>query len=101
MDYRQVLKDTTKIVSKMYLQPHNETKAFKGRVYYHSPSQAWSLINLKKEILSELKELKEKRGDFSYEMLMPFSIVNLDREVEKIRKEGKVIPFLLWIKKAS
>ncbi|MFH1972153.1 MAG: hypothetical protein ABIJ18_01605 [archaeon] len=85
----------------MYLQPYNETKELKGSVYYHGPSQAWCLIKLKKEILSELKDLKNKRGDFSYEMLMPMTFSQLDEAVEKTKVEKKAIPFLLWLKKAS
>jgi hypothetical protein len=82
----------------MYLQPER-TKEFTGKIYYHSNSQAWCLIRLNKEITNELKHLKEKRGDFSYEMIMPIFLQNLEKEIEKIKKENKVIPILLWIKK--
>ncbi|MFH1972395.1 MAG: hypothetical protein ABIJ18_02850 [archaeon] len=84
----------------MYLQPIQQT-AIKGKVSYHESTQAWSVIKLKKELVNQLPYLKEKQGQFHYELNLLYSYDSLEKEIKKLKKAKHPLPMLFWIKKAS
>ena len=78
----------------VFLTPSHETLDIKGKLLYSEGSQAWNIIRLKKEILREFPQLKEKRSKFSYKMIVPKSYSDVKVVIENF--EGlKVIPILL------
>ena len=57
------------------------------------------MMRLHKTILKEFKDLKEKRGEFFYEMVLFYSYEQLEAFMSDAKEHGKVPPLLLWIGK--
>lgn len=72
-----------------------------GKIIYSEGNQAWNIIKLKKEVLTEFYQLKEKRSKFSYGMAYYRTYAELEKAVRKIKKENKVLPFLVFLYKDS
>lgn len=71
-----------------------------GKLYYNESMQAWNKLKLKKEILDEFPELKEKRSIFSYDMIYHRNKEELEKELKRLAKEKiEVMPILLWLYK--
>ena len=72
----------------------------KGKVHYGESSQAWNILKLKKEMFEEFPQLKEKRSAFSYQLIYPRDIKELEQTIKKILNENsETIPLLLWLYK--
>ena len=82
-----------------YLQPWKDKKQVRGRLTYNESTQAWSLMRLHKLIIEEFGELKEKRGEFFYEMVLFYSYEQFERFMKKTKRDGKIPPMLFWIGK--
>ncbi len=67
-----------------------------GYVSYKESMQSWSIINLRKEILTIFPQLKEKRGKFAYSMYYNRSPKELKKIVENLEKKD-VTPILLLL----
>lgn len=79
------------------LTPRNFIDIY-GKVIYSEGDQAWNLIRLKKEILNEFHQLKEKSSKFSYKIKYFRIYEEFQEEVKKIKK-GEVLPMLVWFYK--
>jgi hypothetical protein len=66
-----------------------------GKIIYSEGDQAWNLIRLRKEILNEFHQLKEKSSKFSYKILYFRNFEEFQAEFKKIKK-GEVLPMLVW-----
>lgn len=77
------------------LAPQRETLKILGKLSYKEGAQAWSVLQLKKEILQEFPQLKEKRGKFCYVMTFHRSLKEMKKEIEKLDKNKEVLPILL------
>jgi len=67
-----------------------------GKVAYSESSQAWSVLRLKKGLVSEFPQLKEKRSKFCYRLVYYRDLEELKKAVGGIDKnEG--MPMLLWL----
>lgn len=67
-----------------------------GYVSYKESMQSWSVINLRREILTIFPQLKEKRGKFAYSMYYNRSSKELKKIVEDLEKKD-VTPILLLL----
>jgi len=81
------------------LQPKKTTLNIKGRISYTEADQAWNMIKLKKELLNEFTDLKEKRSKFLYQMLFYRTYAELEKLVKKMKKEESALPILLFLEK--
>jgi hypothetical protein len=66
-------------MKKGYLRPYRKTKQkIKGKLCYNEGVRAWNVRRLKKEILEEFSDLKDKSTRFTYEMLLfyDFELLN-------------------------
>ena len=81
------------------LQPRRTPLNIKGRISYRECDQAWNLIKLKRELLNEFADLKEKRSRFSYQMMFYRTCEELEAYVKKIKKDGSALPILLFLEK--
>ena len=61
----------------------------KGKLLYNESKQAWSNIRLKRELINEFPQLKEKRSQFSYEMLICKSNEEIERKTKELAKKGE------------
>lgn len=81
------------------LQPVRTTLKIKGKVAYREFEQAWNLIKLKKELIKEFPDLKEKRSNFSYEMIFYRTYDELEKIVRKMKREKLPLPIFLFLEK--
>ena len=83
------------------LIPTNKIE-IKGKISYKESSQAWSIIRLKKQLINEFPELKEKRSKFSYELNRFTCIEEFNKFMNKLKTSKKNnLPMLLWIYKET
>ena len=67
---------------------------------YSEGNQAWSVMRLKKELLHEFPQLKEKREQFLYKMIIHRSLEGLKEEIGKLEcSKDEVVPVLLFFGK--
>ena len=71
-----------------------------GKLAYAEGFQSWNLIRLKKEIVDEFPQLKEKRSNFSYKLIFCRNHEELLNHIKKLREE-EVMPLLLWMYKEA
>jgi len=81
------------------LSPGNQILEVKGKLFYNEGSQAWSIIRLKRNILYEFPQLRDKRSKVSYKMIMHDSIGSLKDMIKDIEKNGGKVPVLLFFYK--
>jgi len=82
-------------MEKKTLSPRKIINSF-GKLHYSESNQAWGNIILKKEIVDEFPQLKEKRSSFSYEVKFCRDSEEFEKMV-KILKKGQVMPLLMFI----
>jgi hypothetical protein len=79
--------------------PRRDAVKIKGNLLYNESAQAWSIIRLKKEVLNEFPELKDKRGNFQYTMVIPHAGQEIDQQFLENIKSQKVVPIFLSFSK--
>jgi hypothetical protein len=79
--------------------PRREPVKIKGNLLYNESAQTWNIIRLKKEVLNEFPELKDKRGSFLYTMIIPRSEKEIDQQFIDMLKSKKVFPIFLSFSK--
>jgi len=67
-----------------------------GKLAYAEGFQSWNLLRLKKEIVNEFPQLKEKRSAFSYKLAFFRSFEDFVSETKKLKNE-EVMPMMLWL----
>ena len=83
------------------LQPSRNTLDINGKIAYGDSSRSWSNIRLKKEIVNEFPALKERRANFSYNMLFYRSYNELEKAIRKMKRMKKPLPLLLFMIKEA
>ena len=73
----------------------------KGKIHYNESKQAWSNIKLKRELINEFPQLKEKRANFSYELMFCRTSEDLEKALKELSKKGEIIPMLMLLYKES
>ncbi len=82
-----------------FLSPTRETLKVNGRLFYNEGSRSWSIIRLKKEILHEFPQLKEKRSKFGYMIAIYRSFDDLKKNIMEFEKKEKIVPMLLTFRR--
>ncbi len=77
-----------------YIQSVNENKTIAGKIYYSESDRAWNVIRFKKELLDEFTDLCDRKSKFFYEMLLFYRFEQIERFIQKLKKEGKAPPML-------
>lgn len=78
------------------LSPGNQILEIDGKLFYNEGSQAWTILRLKRELVHKFPQLKDKRSNFGYKMIMHDSLESLKTMVKDIEKNGGKIPVLLF-----
>ena len=69
-----------------------------GKLAYAEGFQCWNILRLKKEIVDEFPQLKEKRSAFSYRLIFFRTHEELLNSIKKLKNED-VMPLILWMYK--
>jgi hypothetical protein len=69
-----------------------------GQIHYSESFQAWNTIKIKKDLLLEFPQLKEKRAKFSYKLAYCRDIKEIEQEINS--KKGGTL-FILRILKEN
>ena len=86
--------------NKFFLNPLNILN-LEGNLIYKEGDQAWSILRLRKEILTEFPQLKEKRSKLCYCINFIKDYDSLIDLVKKMKEEKKPLPLLLWFYKVK
>ena len=81
------------------LRPQKNKLEINGRLSYLESTHSWSLMNLKKAIVDEFPQLKERVSSFGYKMTFFHDCDQLEKFVKKTKKEKNALPILLWLVK--
>jgi hypothetical protein len=65
-----------------------------GKIIYSEGDQAWKLIRLRKDLLNEFHQLKEKSQNFHIKSFILEALRNFKQNEED--KEREVLPMLVW-----
>ena len=71
-----------------------------GKLAYAEGFQSWNILRLKKEIVDEFPQLKEKRSNFSYKLIFCRNYEELLNYFKKLKSDS-VMPMLMWMYKES
>jgi len=71
----------------------------KGKMLYNESKQAWSNIKLKRELINEFPQLKEKRSNFSYELMFCRTSEDVNKALIELSKKEEVMPMLMLLYK--
>lgn len=81
------------------LRPYDDTLDIMGNVAYDGNWGAWNTIRLKKEVLQEFPQLKEKTAKFRYKLLFYKNYEEFIEAVKKMRENNEPLPILLYFYK--
>lgn len=70
----------------------------KGKMHYNESNQSWGKIILKREIVDEFPQLKEKRSTFSYKLMFFRTHEELLNTIKKLN-DKEVMPMIFWMYK--
>jgi hypothetical protein len=79
------------------LRPQKKEISFSGRLSYSWEVRAWNTIRLKKELVNEFPQLKERRSAFGYKTIFYHDYDKLERFIRKLRRDGEALPILVWL----
>ena len=82
--------------NEVILSPSHANVKVEGKLHYSEGAQSWNLIRLRKEVIHEFPELKEKSSKFSYRMIIPKTQEGFK---EILQSEKEVMPILLFLSK--
>lgn len=81
------------------LQPIRKELEIKGKIVYREADQCWNMLKLKRELIAEFPQLKEKRSEFSYRMIYHRTYGDFEKALKKMKKENKPLPIILYLVK--
>ena len=81
------------------LKPTEAPLEMEGKMSYAESQRAWGTIRLKSEIFKEFKQLKQRQDKFGYKLMFCREFDQLEKEIEKAKKEIGVPPILIWFVK--
>ena len=79
-----------------FLSSIRESFKVEGKMSYEGSSCAWNLIRLKKEILQDYPQLKDRSRDFSYAMSVHTTYKEIKKVIDRMERECKALPVLLF-----
>lgn len=71
-----------------------------GRMSYNEGAQAWNTIRLKKEFLTQLPKLKDKKACVRYRMECNFTYEDLVKILKGMKEKGEPLPILLFLEES-
>lgn len=78
-----------------FLKPKVEATKIEGKLFYSEGDQSWNIIRLKKEVVKEFPQLKEKREKFGYTLVISKSQEEIKKIISEVEENG-AIPILLF-----
>ena len=81
------------------LRPQRNKLEVKGKLSYAEGTHTWNRLNLRKAIVDEFPQLKERTSVFSYKMVFYPDYDNLEKFIRKLKKDGEALPILVWLVK--
>jgi len=81
------------------LRPKRDKLEIKGKLSYFESTHSWSCLNLKKAVLEEFPQLKERVSSFGYKMVFYHEYVLLEKFIRKLKREDEALPILVWLVK--
>ena len=81
------------------LRPKRDKLEIKGKLSYLESTHSWSLMNLRKAVIEEFPQLKERVSAFGYKMVLFHEYDNLEKSIKKLKREGEALPILMWLVK--
>jgi len=81
------------------LRPRREKIEVKGKISYLESTRSWSQISLRKQIVDEFPQLKERMSGFGYKMLFFHEFKDLERLIRKLKRTNHAVPILMWLVK--
>ncbi|MFA5020401.1 MAG: hypothetical protein WC533_04880 [Candidatus Pacearchaeota archaeon] len=81
------------------LRPQKKEINLKGKLSYSWEVRAWNTIRLKKEIVNEFPQLKERLSAFGYNLVFFQDYNDFEKATRKIKKNKEALPILLWLVK--
>ncbi len=70
-----------------FLTPTKEVLVIEGKISYSESSQAWNVLKIKKDIFNIFPQLKEKRSNFAYHMVVPSSFKEAEQKFDELKLE--------------
>lgn len=86
-------------MERQFLRPRHDALKIEGKITYKESTRAWSLMRLKKDLILEFPQLKERRSRFSYKMVLFRSYHLLQKELKEMEKKEEPLPLLLFFYK--
>ena len=86
-------------MTRFMLQPWEEKITAEGKVTYQLCAGAWNSIRLKKVILDQFPELRDKRANINYRIEFFRSYDKILAEIQKMKESKAGIPMLLYLYK--
>jgi hypothetical protein len=81
------------------LKPSTVPIELEGKMTYNEHQRAWGILRLRKEILSEFPELRERNEKIRYKILFSRDFSKLDEQIALVKKTIGVSPLLVWFVK--
>ena len=78
------------------ISPIQEIVEVSGDMYYSQGNRAWSIIQLKNDILRKFPVLKRRGEKFGYKMVIPQNQEEINKLMLKMQKDHDKIPVLLY-----
>ncbi len=82
-------------MEKQVLKPSHDTLEINGRLSYTEGSHSWSIIRFKKELLQEFSQLRERRGSFSYKIILFRNYKIMAKALKEMQQKDEALPLLL------
>ena len=79
------------------LRPKRDKLEIKGKLSYLESTHSWSLISLRKAVIEEFPQLKERSSAFGYKMVFYHEHKQLEKFIKKLK--GEALPILVWLVK--
>jgi len=80
----------------LVLRPWYDKLEVKGIISYDNNARSWNTIRVRKEVITQFPQLKEKRSKFGYKMVFYKSYEELKKAVEKIIENKEPLPLFLY-----
>ncbi len=81
------------------LRPYDDALDIMGSVSYSDNYGAWNTIRLKKEVLQEFPQLKEKLAKIRYKLVFYKAYAEFLAAVKKMQENNEPLPLLLYFYK--
>ncbi len=86
-------------VSLAALRPYDDVLDVTGHVSYSDSYGAWNTIRLKRDVLREFPQLKEKSAKIRYKLIFYKNYQEFVESVDKMQENNEPLPMLLYFYK--